>query len=147
VRTLPIVGLVALALTGIANAGVILETPWISGDVSTYENRKEISHRTLSSEQLQALTRWLEQHRRGWRGMLTEASTAPAQWDVSLKNRDGRTTSIAAFAQADGGHHLLLIGPGKWAYRSFGGIWKSWAATRPLSDPELAELEVLIGAM
>lgn len=37
-------------------------------------------------------------------------------------------------------------GPGKWAYRSFAGMVKAWAATRPISARELATLQDLVGA-
>ena len=132
-------GLAVAALTGPAVAGSIsLGTPLISGEVS--------GHTELSSQQVQALSRWLEQDRTGWQGMITEASIEPIQLAVSLRHSDGGVTSISVIAQAKGGHYVRLIGPGQWAYRSFGGIVKFWAATRPLSDPELAELEPAVGA-
>jgi hypothetical protein len=78
--------------------------------------------------------------------MITEASIEPIQLAVSLRHSDGGVTSISVIAQAKGGHYLRLTGPGQWAYRSFGGIVKSWAATRSLSDPELAQFETVVGA-
>jgi hypothetical protein len=139
VKTLLLLGLAVAALSATAIAGSSsFGTPVISGQVS---GRTE-----LSSQQVQALSQWLEQHRTGWQGMITEASTEPTQLAVSLRHSDGAVTSISVVAQANGGHYLRLTGPGQWAYRSFGGIFKSWAAVRPLSDPELAELKTAVGA-
>jgi hypothetical protein len=135
--------LVAIALYATAAAGEIeIGTPLISGDVSGIAR----SYTDLSSEQIQALSRWLEQHRSGWRGMLTEASSEPIQLQVNLKHRDGAITSVCVIARAGGGQSLRLTGPGTWAYRSFAGIFKSWAATRPLSDQELSVLQKMVGA-
>jgi hypothetical protein len=53
---------------------------------------------------------------------------------------------IERFENADAGHYLLVTGPGKWAYQPFGGLFKSWAATRPLSDQELAMFENFVKA-
>lgn len=145
VKTLLLLGLVTSALNGTANAGGIsVGTPLTSGDASRSVSRQESGHTGLSSEQLQALSHWLEHHRSGWQGMISEASGEPIQLQVNLKHSDGGITSLCVIVQANGGHYLRLTGPGKWAYRSFGGIVKSWAATRPLSDPELAELETAV---
>jgi hypothetical protein len=134
-------GLLAMTLTAAAMAGGInIGTPVISGDVSGIAVR----HADLSSEQLQALSRWLEQHRSGWEGMFWEASNEPTQLQVSLKHSDGTVTTVCVIARAGGGHYLRLTGPGKWAYQSFGGIFKSWAATRELSDQEFAVLQKIL---
>jgi hypothetical protein len=147
VKTLSLLGLVAIAVSATANAGAInMGTRLISGDVSSFLNRQETGHTGLSSEQLQALAGWLEHHRSGWQGMITEASLEPIQLQVTLKHDDGAITSMCVIAEANGGHYLRVSGPGKWAYQSFGGIFKSWAATRPISDQELAAFENLVGA-
>jgi hypothetical protein len=78
--------------------------------------------------------------------MITEASAEPTQMAINLKHSDGTVTAVAVIAQANGGHYLRLTGPGQWGYQSFGGIFRSWAARRPLSDQELAELENLVSA-
>jgi hypothetical protein len=121
-------------------------TPVISGDVSTIASRQESGHTELSTERLQALSRWLERHRSGWQGTVTPPSSEPIQLQVNLRHSDGTVTSICFIAGAGGGYYLRLTGPGKWAYRSFGGIFKSWAATRALSDKELAVLQKIVGA-
>jgi hypothetical protein len=64
---------------------------------------------------------------------------------LTLKHSDGGTTHMSIIARAGGGHCLRLTGPGTWAYRSFAGFFKSWAATRPMSDQELAALRSLFG--
>lgn len=138
-KALLLLGLAAVASSGIATAGSIsLGAPLISGDVT--------GSTELSPQQLQALSQWLEQHRSGWQGMITEASIEPIQLAISLRHSDGAVTSMFIIAQANGGHYLRLTGPGQWAYRSFGGILRSWAATRTLSEPELTQLETAVGA-
>ena len=147
-KRLPLLGLaVVLALSATAWAGSIdTGTPLISGNVETFENRHSTARTDLSEHQLQALSRWLEQHRSGWQGMITPTTGEPAQLGVSLSHSDGSTTSMSVIARASGGYYLRLTGPHKWAYRSFLGIFKSWAATRSLSDQELAALHNLVGA-
>jgi hypothetical protein len=53
---------------------------------------------------------------------------------------------IERFENADAAHFPLVAGSGKWAYQPFGGSFKSWAATRPLSDQELAMFEKSVNA-
>jgi hypothetical protein len=118
----------------------------ISGDVSTFASRQESGHTELSAERLQALSGWLDQHRSGWRGTVTPPSFEPVQLRVNLRHSDGTVTSISFIPDAGGGYYLRLTGPEKWAYRSFGGIFKSWAATRELSDKEFAVLRQIVGA-
>jgi hypothetical protein len=147
VKTILLLGLVAIALNGTAIAGDIsVGAPLISGDISRPASPRESSHTGLSSEQLRALSQWLEHHRSGWQRMITEATNEPVQLQMNLKHSDAAVTSISVVAQANGGHYLLMTGPGKWAYESFLGFWKSWAATRSLSDQELAALENLVSA-
>jgi hypothetical protein len=145
-KTLWLTGLAALVLNAPAMAGKI-ETgaPVISGDVSTFVNRQEGGHTELSTERLQALSGWLEQHRSQWRGMVTPASSEPVQLQVDLRHSDGAVTSISLISGTHGGHYLRLTGPEKWAYRSFGGIFKSWAAIRFLSGKELTSLQRIVG--
>jgi hypothetical protein len=134
-------------MSATANAGGInAGTRLISGEVFRFENRQETGHTGLSSEQLRALVGWLEHHQSGWQGMITEDSIEPIQLQVTLKNNDGGITSMCVIDEANGEHYLRVTGPGKWAYQSFGGIFKSWAATRPLSDQDLAALDNLVGA-
>lgn len=78
--------------------------------------------------------------------MVTEATSEPVQLHLNLKHRDGGVTSISVIAGANGGRYLCVTGSGKWAYESFLGFWKSKAATRSLSDQDLATLENLIGS-
>jgi hypothetical protein len=147
-KKLPLLRLaVLLALSATARAGSIdAGTPLISGNVETSEGRHSAARTDLSPDQLRALSRWLEQHRSGWQGMVTPAGSEAAQLGVNLNHSDGSCTAMAVIARAGGGHYLRLAGPHKWAYRSFLGIFKSWAATRPLSDQELAALRNLVGA-
>ena len=138
-------GLLAIVVGATATAGSIdIGTPLISGDVYTFEHRQNTVHTVLSPEQIHALSHWLGQHRSGWQGMITPASAEPVELRVDLKHGDDGTTSMSVVARAGGGHYLLLTGPGTWAYRSFGGIFKSWAATRPLSEQELAALRNVV---
>ncbi len=124
-----------------ALAGISIGTPLVSGDVATLENRHETSHRELSQAQLRALSQWLRQHKSGWHGMITEATNQPRPVQFSIKDAAGKTGSIAVVARADGSHYLQFISSSeKWSYRSLGGLFKSWAATRELSSEELNQL-------
>ena len=147
VKPLLLLACVTLGLSATANAGDIhVGTPLISGDVSHFANRQEVSRTALSSKQLQGLADWLEHHQSGWDGMLTEATSEPVELRVNLTHSDATVTSICVIARVAGGHYLRLTGPGKWAYESFLGLWKSWAATRSLSAQDLAALEGLVSA-
>jgi hypothetical protein len=143
-----LLAMMAIALSPIVRAGDIqIGTPLISGDVSRTVNRQDTNHANLSSRQLQALAGWLGNHQSGWSGMAMEATNEPSSLQVTLRHSDGATTSICVIDQLNGGHYLRVSGPGKWAYRSFGGLSKSRAATRPLSDQELAAFEHSVSAM
>jgi hypothetical protein len=78
--------------------------------------------------------------------MVTPATNEPIQLEVNLTHSDGGMTSMCVIDRAGGGHYLRLTGPGQWAYRSIGGIFKSWAAIRALSDKELAALLNIVSA-
>jgi|HubBroStandDraft_6_1064221.scaffolds.fasta_scaffold1120919_2 hypothetical protein len=144
---LTLLAMMAIASSPIARAGDIhIGTPLISGDVSRFADRQETGHSNLSSQQLQALAAWMVHHRSGWSGMVTAASLEPCALQVNLRHSDGATTSISVIAQANGGHYLRVSGPGKWAYEAFGGVFRSWAATRQVSDQELVALANLVSA-
>jgi hypothetical protein len=146
-KTLLFLGLVAIGLNATASAsGINVGTPLVSGDVSRFVSRQETGRTDLSPKQLQGLANWLKNHQSGWHGMITEASSEPVQLQLKLKHSDGALSSISVIAQANGGHYLLMTGPGKWAYEAFLGFWKSWAATRSLSDQELAALVNVVSA-
>lgn len=75
-RRSSLLGLVAMAMNTTAMAGGInLGTALVPRGVSGIG----INRADLSSEQLQTLSRWLEQHRSGWHGMMTEASSESIQ--------------------------------------------------------------------
>lgn len=139
--------LVLLALVGsTATAGSIdIGSPLVAGDVAQFENHQKTADTDLSSERLVAVFDWLDQHRSGWQGMLTPGSGEPVQWEANLKHRDGRITTMSVIAGGRGGYYLRVTGPDTMAYRSFGGFFQSWAATRWLSDQDLAALRSLFG--
>jgi hypothetical protein len=114
--------------------------------VSVFGNDRATEQRTLSSEKLQALSRWLEQGRSGWQGEMTEASrNEEVELRIDLKHSNGSATSIFIVDRVGGGHFLRLTGPGTWAYQSFAGLYKTWAAFRLISDTDLRALQNLIG--
>ena len=130
-------------------------TPAVAGDIEAaagvtsaeftqFQDRRETAHVTLSSTQLHDLTLWLEQHHAHWRGLLTEESSEPTLLLLSLRHADGGVSTLSVKARLGGGYYLMLTGPGRWAYRSLGGLYKSWAATRSLSDPDFAALRELL---
>jgi hypothetical protein len=130
----------SIVVSGTALAGIDIGLPLISGEVATLEARHETSRKELSQTQLQALSHWLGLHKSGWHGMVTEATSEPAVLRISLKDANGRTGSIAVLQNAHGGHYLRFVSSSeKWSYRSFGGLFKSWA-THALSAEELNQL-------
>jgi len=119
--------------------------PLVSGDVTTFESGQEKSHKELSRAQLQMLSHWFDRHRSEWHGMTTEASNEPIPLQLKLKDNDGKIASIGVIAQSDGSHYLRFGSSGKWAFKAYGGLVKSSAATRPLSDKEFVALQKILG--
>jgi len=120
--------------------------PLVSGAATAYENRKAIERVTLKKDQLEALSRWLEQHQRAWGAHITEPSSEPVSIALDLAQVDGKTEQVDVVAAARGGHYLRLsLGPGvRWAYRSFGGILKTRYARQSIEESDLATLRRLL---
>ena len=118
----------------------------VSGDWTFFESGKEKTHKELSRGQLQLLSHWFDRHRTEWHGMTTEAPDEPTSLQLKLKDADGKIASVAVSARADGSHFLRFVSTGKWSFSSFGGLVKSGAATRALSDKEFATLQKILGA-
>ena len=138
--------LISIVVSAWAQAGDInIGTPLVSGEVARFDSGQDASRRELSRGQLQALTLWLGLHRSDWRGMSAKASNEPSSLQLNLKDKDGKATSIDVIALTDGSHYLRLISSDKWSYQSFGGLVKSAAAARPLSDKELVMLQKILG--
>lgn len=136
----------SIVVNGSAVAGIEIAAPLIMGDVATFKNRHETSRKQLSQTQLQALSQWLALHKSGWHGMITESSSEPTALQFSLKDWHGKTGSMAVVARIPGGYYLQFISTSeKWSYQSFGGLFKAWAATRPLSPEDLSQLLGAVG--
>jgi hypothetical protein len=135
-RRLTKLALLSLVVGVSAQASDInIGTSLVSGDVTTFERSgREKGHRDLSRGQLQMLSHRFDRHRSEWHGMTPEASDEPIPLQLKLKDNDGKTASIGVIARADGSHYLRFVSSGKWSFKSFGGLVKSAAATRPLSD-------------
>jgi hypothetical protein len=145
-RRLSKCALISIAVSASAQAGDInIGTPLVSGDVAKFDIGKETNPRELSRGQLQALSLWLELHRSNWHGTRSEGSSEPRSLQLNLKDREGKAVSIGVIAGANGHHYLCLISSDKWSYRSFGGLVKSRAAARPVSDRELVMLQKILG--
>jgi hypothetical protein len=134
-----------IVVSGSALAGIEFGTHVVAGDVATLQDRHETSRRELSQPQVQALSRWLDRHKSGWQGMITESSSEPRCLRFSLKDGDGKLGSIEVVAGVHGDYLQFRTSSEKWSYRSFGGLFKSWAATRALSPEELDQLEQAVG--
>jgi hypothetical protein len=138
----------SILVSGPALAGIEISTPLVSGDVATFEKRHETSRRDLSHAQVEALSRWLGLHMSGWHGMITESSSEPVSLQFSLRDADRKTGALAVVASAHGGYYLQFTSSSqKWSYRSLGGLFKSWAATRALSPDELNQLQRTVGIL
>jgi hypothetical protein len=67
-----------------------------SGEVTTVDNRQQVSHAELSQTQLQGLLHWLKVHRNGWYTVNTPAAPLPPSYlSLDFKYSDGKTTSIS----------------------------------------------------
>jgi hypothetical protein len=140
---------ILICLTAPAIAGQIeVGTALVSGEVSTFANEQTSRRAELSPAQLQQLYGWLAQHRSGWQGMNTGPPIPgdPIELRLTVAHKDGGVTQISVTRSIDGGHFLLVTGPGKMAYRSLGGFFQSWAATRRLPAAEFAMLQSIVGA-
>ncbi len=139
---------VVFVVAATAMAGEIyIGAPLVSGEIVMYREDRGTEHMSLSSEQLQAMTRWLEQSRSEWHGVYIEASpNEVVEQKIELKHADGGITSLSVLTGVRGHHWLRLAGPGTWAYRSFGGFFKTWAAMRQISDRDMGKLQELIGS-
>jgi hypothetical protein len=115
-----------------------------SGEEVVFENRQEVRREVLSPDQLHSLSQWFDRHQSNWHGLLTPGSSEPVLLELSLKHTDGKSTLVSVVTQRDGHHYLRLTSSEKWAYRSAGGSFKSWAAVRPISDEELDTLQRLL---
>lgn len=136
----------SIVVSGSAVAGIEIGSPLVSGDVATLEHRHEASRKELSQTELQALSQWLALHKSGWHGMITESSSEPTALQFSLKHWHAKTGSMAVVARIPGGYYLQFISTSeKWSYQSFGGLFKAWAATRPLSPEDLSQLLGAVG--
>ena len=142
--------LTCLLLLGAAPAAPAAEieagTALASAEFTQLQNGKESRHGTLSAGQLHNLTLWLDQHSSHWHPLSGDASSEPIRLLVTLRHEGGGVASLSVVARADGTHYLTLTGPGRWAYRSYGGLFKSRTARRELSTPDFAALRELLGA-
>jgi hypothetical protein len=77
--------------------------------------------------------------------MAKKPSDEPVPQQLKLMDSDGKTASIDVIERRDGSRYLRLVSSDKWSYRSFGGLVKSRAATRPFSDREFEALQRLLG--
>ena len=77
--------------------------------------------------------------------MTAGASDEPVPLQLKLMDNDGKTASIDVIVRVDGSYYLRFVSSDKWSYRSFLGLVKAWAATRPLSDREFEALQRLLG--
>ncbi len=138
--------LLSLTIAASAHASDInIGTSLVSGDVTIFESGQEKGHNELSRGQLQLLAHWFDRHRSEWREMTTEASDEPIPLQLQLKENDGKIASIRVIERNDGSHYLRFMSSGKWSFKSFGGLVKASAATRPLSDKEFAALQRILG--
>jgi hypothetical protein len=125
---------------------IYLGTPLVSGEASVFRDDRGTKRMSLSSEQLQAMAHWLEHCRSAWQGEPVEASpNESVELQIKLKHAADGVTTLSVIAGVRGGHFLRLTGPGTWEYHSFLGLYKTWAATRQITDQELGTLQNLIG--
>ena len=70
----------------------------------------------------------------------------PVQIQLNLKHSDGTSSTLSVVSDAGRKHHLVFINQGAPAYRTWFGMLKAPAATRPLADYELEALQRILGS-
>jgi hypothetical protein len=137
----------ATLATPVFAGSIILDTPVVSGDAITFQDQHEPTHRELSRTQLQAISAWLSWNRQGWFGAKREVPGEPLQILLNLKHADGTSSTLSVVSDAGHKHHLVFINQGAAAaYRTWFGVVKAPAATRPLADYELEALQRILGS-
>jgi hypothetical protein len=136
----------AVLATPVFAGSVILGTPVVSADATLFQDQHAPTHRELSRTQLQAISAWLSWNRQGWFGANREVPGELVQIRLNLKHGDGTSSTLSVISDAGHKHHLVLINQGAPAYRSWFGMLKAPAATRPLADYELEALQKILGS-
>jgi hypothetical protein len=145
-RRLLQMAVMATVATPVLAGSIILEAPVVSADAITFQDQHEPTHRQLSRTQLQAISTWLSWNREGWFGAKLEQSGEPVQIQLNLKHADGTSSTLSVVSDAGRKHHLVFINQGAPAYRTWFGMVKAPAATRPLADYELEALQRILGS-
>ena len=65
---------------------------------------------------------------------------------LNLKHADGTSSTLSVVSDSGNKHHLVFIDRGATAYRTWFGMVKAPAATRPLADYELDALQRILGS-
>jgi hypothetical protein len=136
----------ATVATPVFAGSIILDAPVVSADAITFQDHREPTHRELSRAQLQAISAWLSWNRQGWFGAKREVPGEPVQIQLNLKHGDGTSSTLSVVSDAGHKHHLVFINQGAPAYRTWLGMVKAPAATRPLADYELETLQRILGS-
>ena len=144
-RLLQMAAMATLA-TPVFAGSIILDTPAVSGDATTFQDQHEPTRRELSRAQLQAISAWLSWNRQGWFGAKREVPGEPVQIRLNLKHADGTSSTLSVVSDAGHKHHLVFVNQGAAAYRTWFGMVKAPAATRPLADYELEALQRILGS-
>jgi hypothetical protein len=140
-----ILNFLMLAVTASVCLGAT-ERSFVSGDATAYENHREIQQVALTTNQLQALSRWLEPRQGHWRAHITEPSIEPVYIWLDLTRADGNIDHLGVITAGRGGHYMRLsVGPGiQWAYRSFAGFLKTRYAQQSINENDLLTLRQLL---
>ena len=137
----------ATVATPVLAGSIILDAPVVSADAITFQgDQREPTHRELSRTQLQAISAWLSWNRQGWFGAKREVPGEPVQIQLNLKHGDGTSSTLSVVSDAGPKHHLVFIHQGAPAYRTWFGVVKAPAASRPLADYELEALQRILGS-
>ena len=136
----------ATVATPVLAGSIILDAPVVSAAAITFQDQHEPTHRELSRAQLQAISAWLSWNRQGWFGAKREVPGGPVQIQLNLKHGDGTSSTLSVVSDPGRKHHLVFINQGAPAYRTWLGMVKAPAATRPLADYELEALQRILGS-
>lgn len=135
-----------VATTALAGSIDFEAPPVVSGEVTTFEDRHQVSELELTAAQLHAIAKWLHWNRQGWFATRAKNPAESIQLQLNLRHSDGTLAVVDVVADAGGKkHHLFFINGGApWSYHAWFGKIRAPAATRPLADYELEVLTKIV---
>jgi hypothetical protein len=145
-------GLFAAALMSLATTSALAGAidfeppPFVSGEITMFDDHHVASAQELSPDQLRSLTHWLTWNRYGWFAAQEKSPPEPVQLQINIRHSDGTSATLSVVpVTGPRKRDLFFINRGApWSYHAWLGQYRAPAATRPLSDYDLDFLQKLM---